>query len=79
MKPSDAEENPGLTWSMHNDAGALEKHDRIDFIYGKGKGFDIYVEEAFTFAPGMDKPVKYRDSLEWPSDHRAVVVKIQIE
>lgn len=71
--------NRGLTWTVHNYNGAREKHDRIDFIYGKENGFTIQVEEAFVFAPEMETKTSYNKELEWPSDHRAVVVKISIE
>ena len=64
--------SPGSTWTPL--AGDDEVHDRIDFVYVGGDGVTAksarVVGESAEFADVVETP--------WPSDHRAMVVEVEI-
>ena len=62
--------NPGFTWSpMYKTDDPTTHHDRIDFVYFKGKG----VEAIDTKIVGESKENADIVVVPYPSDHRAVV------
>ena len=71
----DEMKNPGITWSPAYKVGdPLTHHDRIDFVYFKGKGLEVkdvkILGESEENADIVVAP--------YPSDHRAVVASFKI-
>ena len=71
----DEMKNPGITWSPAYKIGdPRTHHDRIDFVYFKGKGLDVtgvkIVGENKENADIVISP--------YPSDHRAVVATLKL-
>jgi exodeoxyribonuclease-3 len=60
------------TWTPLHEKGEPEKHDRIDFIYTRGLG----ILDAWIL--GEPSPVSDLVFELWPSDHRAVLVEIEL-
>ena len=70
---TDEVSHPGFTWTPTkplNDES--ERHDRIDFVYVKGHKEIISADIAGESERNADIVV-----VPWPSDHRAVLVKIR--
>ena len=72
---SDEMKNPGITWSPAYKVGdPRTHHDRIDFVYFKGKGLEVkdvkILGESEENADIVVSP--------YPSDHRAVVASFKI-
>jgi hypothetical protein len=72
---SDEMKNPGITWSPAYKVGdPRTHHDRIDFVYFKGKGLEVkdvkILGESEENADVVVTP--------YPSDHRAVVASFKI-
>lgn len=67
--------NPGFTWSpMYKTDDPTTHHDRIDFVYFKGKG----VEVIDTKIVGESKENADIVVVPYPSDHRAVVASFTL-
>ena len=71
----DEMKNPGITWSPAYKVGdPRTHHDRIDFVYFKGKGLEVkdvkILGESEENADIVVSP--------YPSDHRAVVASFKI-
>lgn len=70
----DVLKNYGFTWTSGYPKGVIEKHeiqDRIDYIYYQNsKGLNLKPYESYT--------VDSVQQLPYPSDHKAVVTKFQI-
>ena len=67
--------NPGFTWSpMYKTDDPTTHHDRIDFVYFKGKG----VEVIDTKIVGESKENADIVVVPYPSDHRAVVASFSL-
>ena len=67
--------HPGYTWTpISKITDPKDRHDRIDFVFAKGEGIRIksaqVIGESKTFADVVVTP--------WPSDHRAVVVELEL-
>lgn len=60
------------TWTPLKGEGQPEKHDRIDFIYTRGAG------AVGAWILGEPSPMSDIEFEVWPSDHRAVLVEIQL-
>ena len=66
----DEMKNPGLTWSPAYKVGdPRTHHDRIDFVYFKGKGLQVIGVKIL----GENKENADLVLTPYPSDHRAVV------
>ncbi|MBG1231686.1 endonuclease/exonuclease/phosphatase family protein [Aestuariivirga litoralis] len=67
---------PGITWTPTTEASdTTDHHDRIDFIFAKGK--DLQIKSAGIVgekAPEADLVVS-----PWPSDHRSTMAVIEIK
>ena len=65
---------PGMTWTPTSEPSAIDDHhDRIDFVFARAPGLKVL--NAATVgekAPEADIVVT-----PWPSDHRAVVTKVE--
>ena len=71
----DEMKNPGFTWSpMYKTDDPTTHHDRIDFVYFKGKG----VEVIDTKIVGESKENADIVVVPYPSDHRAVVASFTL-
>ena len=73
---SDEMRNPGITWSPAYKVGdPRTHHDRIDFVYFKGKGLEIRDVKI------LGENEKNADIVvtPYPSDHRAVVASLIFE
>ena len=71
----DEMKNPGFTWSpMYKMNDPTTHHDRIDFVYFKGKG----VEVIDTRIVGESKENADIVVVPYPSDHRAVVASFTL-
>jgi endonuclease/exonuclease/phosphatase family metal-dependent hydrolase len=71
----DEMKNPGFTWSpMYKTDDPTTHHDRIDFVYFKGKG----VEAVDTKIVGESKENADIVVVPYPSDHRAVVASFTL-
>lgn len=71
----DEMKNPGFTWSpMYKMNDPTTHHDRIDFVYFKGKG----VEVIDTKIVGESKENADIVVVPYPSDHRAVVASFTL-
>ena len=71
----DEMKNPGITWSPAYKVGdPRTHHDRIDFVYFKGKGLEVkdvkILGESIENADIVVRP--------YPSDHRALVASFKI-
>ena len=67
--------NPGFTWSpMYKTDDPTTHHDRIDFVYFKGKG----VEAIDTKIVGESKENADIVVVPYPSDHRGVVASFTL-
>jgi len=71
----DEMKNPGITWSPSYKAGDPQTHhDRIDFVYFKGKGLQVKdVKILGENEENADLVVS-----PYPSDHRAVVATLTL-
>lgn len=71
---SDPAAKPGITWTPTTEASDPEDHhDRIDFVFAKAPGLKVLEAKVVgEKAPEADIVVD-----PWPSDHRAVVTKVQ--
>jgi endonuclease/exonuclease/phosphatase family metal-dependent hydrolase len=71
----DEMKNPGITWSPAYQVGdPRTHHDRIDFVYYKGKGLEVKeVKILGENEENADLVVS-----PYPSDHRAVVASFQL-
>ena len=66
---------PGLTWTPTTaDDDPADHHDRIDYIFVRGKGVNIFNAQIV----GEDSAHADIVSTPWPSDHRAVVTTVQL-
>jgi len=65
---------PGITWTPTTDASDKEDHlDRIDFVFARAPGLKVLSAGVVgEKAPEADIIVT-----PWPSDHRAVVAKVE--
>jgi exodeoxyribonuclease III len=65
---------PGMTWTPTTEASDPEDHhDRIDFVFARGNGLKVLSSAVVgEKAPEADIIVT-----PWPSDHRAVVSKVE--
>ena len=71
----DEMKNPGFTWSpMYKTDDPTTHHDRIDFVYFKGKG----VELIDTKIVGENKENADIVVVPYPSDHRGVVASFTL-
>ena len=65
---------PGITWTPTTEASDPEDHhDRIDFIFARGKGLKV-LSSAVVGEKAEDADIVVTP---WPSDHRAVVSKLE--
>ena len=71
----DEMKNPGITWSPAYKVGdPRTHHDRIDFVYFKGKGFEVKDVKIL----GENEENADLVVAPYPSDHRAVVASFKI-
>ena len=71
----DEMKNPGITWSPAYKVGdPRTHHDRIDFVYFKGKGLQVKDVKIL----GENKENADIVVTPYPSDHRAVVASFKI-
>ena len=71
----DEMKNPGITWSPAYKVGdPRTHHDRIDFVYFKGKGLEVKDVKIL----GESKENADIVVTPYPSDHRAVVASFKI-
>ena len=65
---------PGFTWTpLAESNDENEHHDRIDFVYLKGAGLRVVSAEVAGESPATSDIVVE----PWPSDHRAVRVRLE--
>lgn len=65
---------PGMTWTPTSEPDDPEDHhDRIDFVFGKADGLKVLSAGVV----GEKEPEADIVVTPWPSDHRAVVAKVQ--
>jgi exodeoxyribonuclease-3 len=65
---------PGITWTPTTEASDPEDHhDRIDFVFARGAGLKVLSAEVV----GEKAPEAGIVVTPWPSDHRAVVTKVE--
>jgi endonuclease/exonuclease/phosphatase family metal-dependent hydrolase len=65
----------GLTWTpITNETDPRDRHDRIDFVFGRGGTFTVKAAEVV----GESQPHADIVVAPYPSDHRAVVATIEI-
>ena len=72
----DEMKNPGITWSPAYQVGdPRTHHDRIDFVYFKGKGLEVKEVKI------LGENEEYADLVvsPYPSDHRAVVATFTLK
>src|SRR5690606_38644608 len=70
----DPVKRPGLTWTPRKkDDDPKERHDRIDFVYA-GPGVKVISARIV----GEDEPHADVAVTPYPSDHRAVVVEVEL-
>ena len=71
----DEMKNPGITWSpAYKVSDPLTHHDRIDFVYFKGKGLQVKDVKIL----GENKENADLVVSPYPSDHRAVVATFSL-
>ena len=71
----DEMKKPGFTWSpMYKTDDSTTHHDRIDFVYFKGKG----VELSGAKIVGENKENADIVVSPYPSDHRAVIATFRL-
>jgi endonuclease/exonuclease/phosphatase family metal-dependent hydrolase len=71
----DEMKNPGITWSPAYKVGdPRTHHDRIDFVYFKGKGLEVKEVKIL----GENEENADFVVTPYPSDHRAVVASLKI-
>jgi exodeoxyribonuclease III len=64
---------PAYTWTPSYDEAATDDHpDRIDFVFARGTGLTV-TDAAIVGEDGPRSDIKV---MPWPSDHRAVVVRV---
>ena len=70
----DAAAKPGITWTPTTDASDPEDHlDRIDFVFARAPGLKVLSSAVV----GEKQPEADIVVTPWPSDHRAVVSKVE--
>ncbi|MCX7305137.1 MAG: endonuclease/exonuclease/phosphatase family protein [Hyphomicrobiales bacterium] len=70
----DAAAKPGITWTPTTDASDPEDHlDRIDFVFARAAGLKVISASVV----GEKQPEADIVVTPWPSDHRAVVSKVE--
>lgn len=71
----DEMKNPGLTWSpKYKVDDPTTHHDRIDFVYFKGKGLQVNDVKIV----GENKEKVDMVVTPYPSDHRAVLANFKL-